>query len=115
MIEQLRDSSLVCKVIVDSVRLGMLKLTSGFLNEIKKSQKLDVALVDLLSSVNQGEGKDFRVDKDAILKFWNRVCVPDMSKHKKIILEESYRTNLSIHPRATKFTKPSRKCFGGQE
>lgn len=40
-IKQFRDLSLVCEVIVDSVRLGMLKLTSGFLDEIRESQNLD--------------------------------------------------------------------------
>lgn len=37
LIEQFRDLSLVCEVTVDSVRLGMLKLTSGFLDEIRES------------------------------------------------------------------------------
>ena len=46
-----RDLSLVCEVTVNSVRLGMLKLTSYFLNEIRVSQKLDVVLVDRLSSI----------------------------------------------------------------
>lgn len=69
LIEQFRDLSLVCKVTADSVKLGMLKLTSGFLEEIKESKKLDVALVDRLSLVNQCEDEDFRVEENWILKF----------------------------------------------
>lgn len=114
MIEQFKDLSLVCEVTVDSVRLGMLKLTSGFLNEIRKSQKLDVALVDRLTSVNQSEYKYFRVDENEILKFRNSVCVPDVRELKKTILEESRQRSLSIHPGATKMYQDLIKCFGGQ-
>lgn len=101
LIEQFRDLSLVCNVTADSVRLSMLKLTSGFLDEIKESQKLDVALVDHMSSVNQGEDEYFRFNENGILKFRNRVCVHDASELKKTILEESHRSSLSIHPGAT--------------
>lgn len=35
LIEKFRDLSLVCKVIADSVRLSMLKLSNNFLDEIR--------------------------------------------------------------------------------
>lgn len=52
LIEQLRELILVCKVTADNVKLDMLKLTSGFLDEIRENQNLDVTLVDRLSSIN---------------------------------------------------------------
>lgn len=63
LIERFRDLSLMCEVTIDSVRLGMLKLTSGFLDENRESQKLDVALVNHLSSIKQSEDEDFRVQE----------------------------------------------------
>ena len=45
-------------------------------------------LVNHLSSVN--EDKDFGVDENGILKFWNRVCVHDITELKRTILEESH-------------------------
>lgn len=36
MIENFRDLSLVCEVNSNSAKLGMLKLTNGFLEEIKE-------------------------------------------------------------------------------
>jgi len=36
LIEQFRDQSLVSELMLDGVRLGMLKLTSNILEEIKK-------------------------------------------------------------------------------
>lgn len=80
LIEQFKYLSLVCEVTANSVTLGMLKLTSGFLDKIRKSQKLDVTLV----------GCDHRVNENGILKFQDRVCVPDVLELKKIILEESH-------------------------
>lgn len=89
----------------------MLKLTSGFLDEIRESQKMDVVLVDCLSSINQSEDEDFKVDENGILKFWNRVFVLDVSELKKKILEKSHRSRLSIHLKATKIYQDLKKMF----
>ena len=77
LIEQFRDLSLVCELTPESVKLGMLKLTSSILEEIKKGQKKDLELVDRVVLVNQGKGVDFRLDQNGVLMFRDRVCVPD--------------------------------------
>lgn len=59
--------TLVYEVTADSLKLGILKLTNGFLNKIRESHTLDVALVDRISSAN--EDTYFRVDENGILKF----------------------------------------------
>lgn len=43
--------SLACKVTPISVRLGILKFTSGFFDDTRDGEKLDISLVDRLSSV----------------------------------------------------------------
>ncbi|KAI5397057.1 hypothetical protein KIW84_063034 [Lathyrus oleraceus] len=111
LIEQFRDLSLVCESTHNSVKLGMLKLTSGILDEIREGQKSDVCLVDKLTLVNQGQGGEFRVDENGILKFGNRVCIPDVTELKKSILEEGHRSGLSIHPGATKMYHDLKKLF----
>ncbi|XP_050889042.1 uncharacterized protein LOC127094226 [Lathyrus oleraceus] len=63
MIEQFRDTSLVCELTPQSVMLGMLKINNDFLNNIKESQTLDVKLVDLMVGSNQTESNDFKVDE----------------------------------------------------
>ena len=74
----------------------MLKLTSGFTHDIRESRKLDVGLVDRLSSVDHNGDEDFRVYENGILKFQNRVCVYDVSERKGMILEEGCRTSKKI-------------------
>lgn len=46
LIRQFRDMSLVCEETFNSVKLSMLKLMSGILEEIRKGKKADVGLVD---------------------------------------------------------------------
>lgn len=73
MIEQFRDLSLVCEVNSNSVKLGMLNLTSGFLKEIKEKQRYDLAFLDRLTLVGQSNNEDFQIDENGILKFRGRV------------------------------------------
>lgn len=46
LIEQFIDTSLVCEEILNSLKLGMLKLISGILEEIREVQKIDAGVVD---------------------------------------------------------------------
>jgi len=62
LLEQFRDLSLVCEMSPQSVKLGMLKITSEFLNSIKEAHKEDVKFVDLFIGENQTEVSDFKVD-----------------------------------------------------
>ena len=59
MIEQFRDMSLVCEETPDSVKLGMLRLTSDILEEIRAGQRYDLKLVDQTTLINQGNGGEF--------------------------------------------------------
>ena len=111
LIEQFRDLSLVCESTPKCVRLGMLKLTSGILEEIRIGQKSDVNLVDKLTLINQDQGGEFRIDENDVMRFGDRVCVPDVAEIKKSILEEGHRSGMSIHPGATKMYHDLKKLF----
>jgi hypothetical protein len=111
LIEQFRDISLVCEVTPSSVKLGMLKLTSQVLEEIKEGQKIYLELVDRLTLINQGKEVDFKLGEDGILRFRDRVCVPNVPELKRSILEEGHRSSLSIHPGATKMYQDLKKIF----
>jgi len=84
--------------------LGMLKLTSNILEDIKKGQKEDLELVGRVVLVNPKED----LDENGVLMFRDRVCVPEL---KKRILDEGHRCSLSIHPGATKMYQNLKKLF----
>ena len=111
MIEQFRDMSLVIEVTPKSVILGMLKINNDFLDSVREAQKLDVKLVDLLVGIGQTENEDFKLDAQGVLRFRDRICIPDDVDFKRMILEESHRSNLSIHPGATKMYQDLKKLF----
>src|SRR3954467_8865831 len=111
LIEQFRDMSLICEVTPQSVKLGMLKIDNDFLNSIKEAQKLDVKMVDIIVGCGKSEKSDFKVDAQGVLRLRNRICIPDDNDMKRMILEEGHRSNLSIHPRATKMYQDLKKIF----
>jgi len=111
LIEQFQDLSLVCELMLGSVKLGMLKLTSNILEEIKVGQKEDLELVDRVVLVKQGKGVDFRLDQNGVLMFRDRMCVSDVPELKKRILDEGHQSSLSIHPGATKMYQDLKRLF----
>jgi len=111
LIEQFRDLSLVSELTPEGVRLGMLKLTSNILEEIKNGQKEDLKLVDQVVLVNQGKGEDFKLSENGVLMFRDRVCVPDVLELKRQILNEGHMSSLSIHPGATKMYQDLKRLF----
>ncbi|MCI57110.1 hypothetical protein A2U01_0078361, partial [Trifolium medium] len=64
LIEEFQDLSLVCEVTPRSVRLGMLKLTNTFLEEVKECQKRDQKLMEKLVLIKEGKEIDFGVDEN---------------------------------------------------
>lgn len=67
--------------------------------------------VDRVALVNQGKGEDFRLGENCVLRFRDRVCVPDVLEHKRWILEEGHRSSLSIHPGAPKMYQDLKRLF----
>ncbi|XP_058763323.1 uncharacterized protein LOC131636745 [Vicia villosa] len=67
-------------------------------------KKIDgnVMLVDLMVGTDRLGNGDFKLDARGVLRFRYRIYIPDDEDIKKAILEERHRSNLSIHPGATK-------------
>ncbi|MCH82353.1 retrotransposon protein, partial [Trifolium medium] len=109
LIEEFRDLSLVCETTTRSVKVGTLRLTNPFLEEIKEKQKKDVKLLEYKTLIEQGKEMDFKIDENEVMRCRGRVCVPDVPELKKMILEEGHKSGLSIHPGKSKIEhqKPS--------
>ena len=94
LLKKFRDMSLVCEKTSSGVKLGMLKLTSGILDEIREGQKSNLILVDRLTLINQGRGGDFQIYENGVMICPGRDCVLDVADLKKMILEEECRSGL---------------------
>ncbi|MCI60252.1 hypothetical protein A2U01_0081507, partial [Trifolium medium] len=55
LIEEFRDLSLVCERTSRSVKLGMLKLTNPFLEEVMEKQKTDTKLLKYKALIEKGK------------------------------------------------------------
>ena len=51
------------------------------------------------------------MDENGVVRLGDRVFVPDIPELKKSILEEGHRSDLSIHPGATKMYHDLKKLF----
>ncbi|MCI48326.1 hypothetical protein A2U01_0069569, partial [Trifolium medium] len=62
LIEEFRDIGLVCELTTRSVKLGMLKLTNPFLEEVMEKQKTDAKLLKYKALIEQGKEMDIKID-----------------------------------------------------
>ncbi|MCI52710.1 hypothetical protein A2U01_0073956, partial [Trifolium medium] len=88
MIEEFRDLSLVCEQTTRSVKVGMLRLTNDFLEEVVEKQKTDARLMKFKTLIEQGKKVDIEIDVNGVMRYRGRVCVPDVPELKRMILEE---------------------------
>ena len=102
LLEQFRDMSLSCEITSSNIKLGVLRVTSELLSEIREGQKADPFLSAQLESIVVGREISFRVWHDEVLRFLDRVCAPGAPRLRRAILEEGHRSSLSIHLGVTK-------------
>ncbi|MCI77618.1 hypothetical protein A2U01_0098888, partial [Trifolium medium] len=62
LIEEFRDLSLVCERTARSVKVGMLRLTNDFLEEVIDKQKTDARLLKYKALIEQGKKLDIKID-----------------------------------------------------
>ena len=86
----------------ESIRCSTLTISSDFLNLVKERQLLDVSLKRMVEQLRSDEAKDFALGNNGILRFQGRVCIPDDTEVKRLILEEGHKSRLSLHPSMTK-------------
>ena len=62
-------------------------------------------LVQLMGEVKRGSKLDFALLDDGILRFGNKLCVPNDGNLRRELLEEAHCSRLAVHPRGTKMYK----------
>ncbi|RZC08740.1 hypothetical protein D0Y65_015449 [Glycine soja] len=81
------------------------------LGDIREGQKIDRFLRTQLEAIESGRDSSFIVGSDEVLRLQDRICVPNVPELRKMILEEGHRSNLSIHPGATKMYQDLKMMF----
>ena len=81
--------------------LATLQITSSLVDKIKERQQGDPELMTIIKKVEEGSVQDFII-KDGVLRFGNRLCVPNDAGSQKELLMESHDSTLTAHPRSTK-------------
>jgi len=68
-------------------------------------------LQHVISELGTKKRNDFRMGKDGILRFRERVCVPNSRVLRKMLLDEGHKSRLSIHPGMTNMYKDLKATF----
>jgi ribonuclease HI len=71
-------------------------------DQIKEAQMKDRRLIELKDRNSEGKAPEFRVDKDGVMWFKKRLCVPKQGHFRKTILDEAHNSTYSFHPGTTK-------------
>jgi hypothetical protein len=107
----------------DILSLGFLNNTQGVTIEleptleqdIRKGQKDDEKINEILQLIIDWKGKDFREDAEGVVWFKDRLCVPDIKSTRELILKEAHEIAYSIHPGSEKMYQDLKKDSGGTE
>ena len=75
---------------------------SSLIVEVKKGQHLDPVLMEMKDSVLLKMNESFALGDDGILRYQNRLCVPDVDDLLTKIVTEAHGSRYSIHPGSTK-------------
>ncbi|KAK2388470.1 hypothetical protein QL285_062153 [Trifolium repens] len=110
LLREFRDLHLEVEFALGNMRLGMITISSGLLEDIANCQD-DKFLMEKRALIVRETNRDFKVGPDNILRCQGRVCVPDAMNLRNTILGEAHKSKLSIHPGATKMYQDLRHDF----
>ncbi|KAK2416602.1 hypothetical protein QL285_038986 [Trifolium repens] len=71
--------------------LGTVIVSNEFLKWIKDEQQHDGHLMNIKETINDGQNGDFKIGNDGVLRFGERLCIPQNQDIRKLILEEGHK------------------------
>ena len=93
------------------VFMASLTIQPTLIEKIKSSQVDDAQIVKIIREVQEGKRIEFNMSNDGVLRFRNRLCVPNDFALKKEIMEEAHRTPYSVHPGSTKMYRDIQETY----
>jgi hypothetical protein len=88
-----------------------LTLEPTLIEQIRTAQLSDNEITRSREEVEKGVQSDFHVAGDGMLKFRNRVCIPNDAELKRVILSEAHQSLYTVHPGNTKMYRDLRKNY----
>jgi hypothetical protein len=79
-----------------------LTLEPTLIEQIRTAQLSDNEIIRSREEMEKGVQSDFHVAGNGMLKFRNRVCVPNDAELKRVILSEAHQSLYIVHPGNTK-------------
>ena len=76
------------------VFMASLTIQPTLIEKIKRSQVEDAQIVKIIGEVQEGKRLEFNMSNDGVLRFGNRLCVPNDFALKKEIMEEAHQCTL---------------------
>ena len=79
--------------------------------QIIEAQEKDEEMQKIKKEIQGGKMSEFSLDEQGVLRFRNRLCVPDNKEIKGLILQEAHASQFSRHPGGTKMYRDLKKRF----
>jgi hypothetical protein len=89
--------------------MAKLEIRPTLLERIHIAQEQDDDTTCLKEKINKGLG--FYITSNGLLRYQNRIYVPNDEEIKKLILEEAHFSPYSVHPRGTKMYRDLKGYF----
>jgi hypothetical protein len=96
-----------------SLFMGNLTLGPNLLKQIRTSQLSDGELTKIDEEVEKGAQSNFHISTNGILKFHDRIRIPNDAELKRVILLEAHQSLYTMHPDSTKMYRDLQKTTGG--
>ena len=101
------------EIVMDDSQIFMASLTiqPTLIEKIKSLEVDDAQIVKIIGEVQEGKRPEFNVPNDVVLRFGNRLCMPNDFVLKKEIMKEAHHTPYSMHPSSTKMYRDIRETY----
>ena len=111
LLEEMRSLQVHIRFLDSETLVTNFRVQPDLVGRIKILQNNDMQLVQLMKEVKRGSKLNFALLDDGILRFGNRLCVPNDGNLRRELLEEDHCSRLADHPGGTKMYKDLKKKY----
>ncbi|GJV01904.1 retrotransposon protein, putative, ty3-gypsy subclass [Tanacetum coccineum] len=91
--------------------IASLNIEPNLILRIKEAQKDDGELWVVLQNLKEGKKVEFLVYNHGVIWYGTRLCVPDDSSLREVVLTKAHSSPFSIHPSSTKMYRDLKQNF----